>query len=835
MRQALRWFLYAMIAVAALAAGAGVVIAVQAFTEQDKDRPAVDVALRTSALVGDVSGLLRELQSPAVASDPQRRRQILAELADREATATDLLADTEDLDQSDPKVKRLAATNRAVKDSAANVRKAAKVGAGATSKAAAKGLQVVASYQDDAEQIAADLRKKKPGLPGTTAARKLEISPVDLPHTPYVLRGGASGEYLGAAVDGAGDFDGDGHDDVIVAAPGAQSASIVYGGDAPDERVLDDLGPDETTTISALPAVGKDFVADDSDPEYDAIYSIGDLTVAGVDDVNGDGLDDVAIGVPEAEVAGDPEAGSVFVVFGSREREDVSADDLGVRGFRVDGPAPYWRVGSAVTVGDLDDDGKADVVVGGREHRGRIDGTAYQGAYVTWAFLRAPAPGQDVHLTRKGMAAGVWRIAGVGASLDAEHDFTGDGRDDIVAGDALNRMGAPGYAAVVAGFDGNGLQTDATERQVGVLPIKASGGRQIGYAVASVDDLDGDGRDEAVLMSNDEHGHRRAHVIFGTAARASFDVRHLGAQGATVDPGAPAGDGLGAASGEAAVAAVGDMDGDGRSELAVSAPLVARASYGDETSYYDGGARIVSGSAFTRGAHIDARASSDAVVPVTAIGVSETSSEYPYGTAGGVLAGVGDLDGDRLVDLAVGAPRAVDARRDAQAELPEGEGALYVTTRKGIGEKNPLAGPVTADGLGRVRVGDSPRAVASTLTSTVRRSPVGDPSGPDYCGYVPTADSRVNVMVNDGSVGRIEISGPGIPTREGVEVGDGEAKVRRVYGPRGAEDTNEYGTDEVSVKLPNDRELLFLLTDAGQVSYIYAGRRTEVEFIEGCI
>jgi len=91
-----------------------------------------------------------------------------------------------------------------------------------------------------------------------------------------------------------------------------------------------------------------------------------------------------------------------------------------------------------------------------------------------------------------------------------------------------------------------------------------------GISVANAGDVNGDGRPDALLSASaaDNNGRGNSgsvYVVFGQAATATVDLAALGTQGYRID-GAAAGDNAGAA-----VAGAGDVDGDGRPDLLVTA------------------------------------------------------------------------------------------------------------------------------------------------------------------------------------------------------------------------------------------------------------------------
>jgi len=299
-----------------------------------------------------------------------------------------------------------------------------------------------------------------------------------------------AGDYLGYAL-AAGDVNGDGVDDVIVGAPGADGPDnnrsgggevyVVFG--SPEPRGTVDVGQGQQD-FTILGAETEDFLAN----------------FAASGDVDGDGIDDILLGThmadgPEGQRA---DGGVAYVIFGSPELKgtlDLTSDE---------GFLPIWGadandwLGFALTAADVDGDGVDDILIGARNADGRDNSRNNCGeVYVIFGSAELPstmdiAEGkQDVTL----MGSDPNNL--FGHSL-AAGDVNGDGLADVLVGaPAANSREKAGEVLVFLGSAQWPATVDAALGQQERTVLGAEPEDELGFSVAS-GDVNGDGRDDII-------------------------------------------------------------------------------------------------------------------------------------------------------------------------------------------------------------------------------------------------------------------------------------------------------------------------------------------------
>lgn len=367
--------------------------------------------------------------------------------------------------------------------------------------------------------------------------------------TGFQVDGSSDGGVILAPATGAGDFNGDGIDDLIVAglAPGDSTSGAVY-------LVLGQAAGFSTSNASldALAALRIDGLGTE-------------LDVAGVGDFNGDGFDDIAIG----DRLADARLGAVHVVYGRATVSGVltvggldAADGQTFPGFAGTSNGFGHLVRG---LGDIDGDGFDDLAAIEHFRFGRDDESGEVNDELEHLVVIHGGPGlgpDNATVERLGYAIG---------NFDGG-DINGDGFNDLVVAD-LGHNSRYSSRGIVTVYDG-GMDSIRETSGVRVLSdndrVNLQNADDFGTDMAVAGDFNGDGLDDIAVIESDRGYPRepnRAYVLFGNT-----DLHQLPGDATTVS----GADGFRIVNSTSygnlfAVDAAGDVDGDGFDDLLIFA------------------------------------------------------------------------------------------------------------------------------------------------------------------------------------------------------------------------------------------------------------------------
>jgi Ca2+-binding RTX toxin-like protein len=339
--------------------------------------------------------------------------------------------------------------------------------------------------------------------------------------------------------------------------------------------------------------------------------------VAGLGDVDGDGLDDLMIGAPGAS-SGD---GKAWLVWGREGGYGLTwllkdSNATGLPGTFAGGAG----AGSAVAgVGDVDGDGHADFAVG---QPGLNSGAG--GVSLGRGGARDTV-GSITDGTSNTVLVGSGGFGTLGNVVAGAGDLNGDGFADF----AIAEPSGTGRVSIVFGTDAGWPATESLSDAASVRLVTGSFLAFAGSALAGGGDMNADGFDDLVIgapgMSSSQGA---AWIRFGAATWTPGD-QLLGGAGYTRLDGTAVGDQFGSAA-----AMIGDINGDGFADAVIGAKGM------------NGGA----GAIFI----VLGRASFGATTALTAPGIIRIDGVEAGANAGGALAAAGDVNGDGYDDVLIG-------------------------------------------------------------------------------------------------------------------------------------------------------------------------------------
>jgi hypothetical protein len=461
-----------------------------------------------------------------------------------------------------------------------------------------------------------------------------------------VLESNQGDAWMGSAVAPAGDVNGDGFSDVLV-------GSYAFDNGQKDEgSVFVWYGRNAGIDSGAVCPI----ISFQPNSEFGfAVSEAGDL--------NGDGFGDIIVGAPLFD-NGQSDEGAAFLYYGSIT--GLTAPLV------IESDQENAELGKSVAkAGDVNGDGFDDLVIGVVYYS---NGELYEGAAFVF-YGSSSGVDKNVKTTLEINQANAW----FGRAVDGAGDVNGDGYEDVI-------VGAMEYDNNEEN-EGGGFLFYGSQTGIGTNPIKVLEINQIaahlGYAVSGAGDVNADGFDDVLLGSplftNQQNNEGAALLYYGSS------------DGLKANPTIIEGDQIDANIGHS-VSNAGDINGDGFADILIGAPLFAvnQNSQGAVFVYYGAAAGVSA---------------------VTKTTISINQSAY----LGASVASAGDVNEDGYSDIVLGAIHYQTSQVLGGAGLlyygsPNGVSQEMIVISSNIafsdmGQSVSGAGDVNGDGVGDLIIG----------------------------------------------------------------------------------------------------------------------------------
>lgn len=364
----------------------------------------------------------------------------------------------------------------------------------------------------------------------------------------------------------AGDINGDGFDDLIIAVEGSTDQQPLI------DKAFVLLGKAD----GFAPAVPLSTLDGSNGFRVDGTEPGSGMQISRAGDINRDGYADVLISTVFVDDSGET-ISNVYAVFGKgsafASTFDVSSLD-GSNGFRLTGPGQF--AGSLSTAGDINGDGWDDIVIGAPFFN---ESFPFNGSsFVVFGKQDGFSATLDIATLdgNNGFRLDGLELNDTFGSGVSSADFNGDGLSDLLIGaplsgesDATNpatgEFDHTGAVYVIFGKTGGfGAVFDvSTLDGSNGLRINGSGNEQAGFSVSGSGDVNGDGIADLVIGTIEETN--AAYVVFGSNSGfgATLELADLdGSNGFRIE-------GLTGGALSSRVSSAGDVNGDGLADLIV--------------------------------------------------------------------------------------------------------------------------------------------------------------------------------------------------------------------------------------------------------------------------
>jgi len=374
-------------------------------------------------------------------------------------------------------------------------------------------------------------------------------SSIDASNADVKLIGEDADDRFSISVSGAGDFNDDGIDDVLVGAHndddggGNSGVAFIFYGSSSLPNLIDASAAD----VKLIGEAGSDLFG---------------RSVSGAGDVNNDGIDDVIVGA-DGEDAGGSAAGAVYIFYGSKELAgliDASSADV-----KLIGEVGNDKLGFAISrAGDVNGDGFDDIIVGayGNNAGGNNAGAAY-------IFFGAKEMSGIIDTSNADVKfIGEDASDFFGDTLSGAGDVNGDGIDDVLVGAEGDDAGGGFAGAAYIFYGSNAMSASIDASTADVKLIGEDGGDYFGRFVSMAGDVNNDGIDDVLVgaYSDDAGGDASGsvYIFYGSTAMSvsvdasTADVKLIGED-------------VNDYFGRLAISGVGDVNDDGIDDVLVGA------------------------------------------------------------------------------------------------------------------------------------------------------------------------------------------------------------------------------------------------------------------------
>ncbi len=427
----------------------------------------------------------------------------------------------------------------------------------------------------------------------------------------------------------------------------------------------------QTRNILVSPDGGGNYTTDnikianglaDFSPIYMDWPSWFGYSVANIGDLDGDGIQDLAVGAPFDENTQSRE-GAIYILF--MNTDGTVASDVKISGALGDFYPSNLDMNdnfgtSIANIGDLDGDGVQDLAVGAMHDE---NSQSSEGAIYILFMNTDGTVSSNVKISDQlgGFTpSGLGKDDKFGSSIANIGDLDGDGVQDLAVG-AMNDENLEGYegAIYILFMNADGTVKDdvkISDQLGGFYPSGLGKNDYFGSSIANIGDLDDDGVQDLAVGAYADEGSQTSegaiYILFmNRNGTVSSNVKISDRLGGFVPSGLDAYDNFGTS-----ITNMGDLDGDGIQDLAVGATIDENTQSGEGAIYL---------------LFMNTNGSVSSNVKISdRLGGFVPSGLDANDYFGKSITNMGDLNGDGGQDLAVGA--------HYDENLLTGQGAVYI-------------------------------------------------------------------------------------------------------------------------------------------------------------